>query len=73
MRSAAAAFAYLPELVEEPGAEAHVLRGEIPGPARRIHVDDGRTVGRLHRRGGLAILHRRRGWGRGEEPLVAAG
>ena len=43
----------LPELVEEPGAETHVLRRKVPSSARRVDVDDGISI--TVRRGGVAV------------------
>jgi hypothetical protein len=58
----------LPELVEQPGAEAHVLRREVPGAARWVDVDDAVTL----RRGGVAMGQRRGGGvGKEEEAGVA--
>ena len=43
----------LPELVEETGAETHVLRRKVPSSARRVDVDDGISI--TVRRGGVAV------------------
>lgn len=58
----------LPELVEEPGAEPHVLRREIPSSARRVDFDD--AIGVAVRRGDVAVGQCRRGCG-GEEAAAA--
>jgi len=43
----------LPELVEQPGAEPHVLRRKVPSSARRVDIDDAVSV--TVRRGGVAV------------------
>lgn len=59
----------LPELVEEPGAEPHVLRREIPSSARRVDFDD--AIGVTVRRGDVAVGQCRGGCGGGEEAAAA--
>lgn len=55
-------------MVEQPGAEAHVLRREVPGAARRVDVDDAVRIGMGR---GLVAVGQRRGGCGGEEAAAA--
>lgn len=55
----------LPELVEEPGAEPHVLRRKVPSSAGRVDIDDAISI--TMRRDGVITVGQCRGGRGGEE------
>jgi hypothetical protein len=57
---------HLPEVVEEPGAEPHLLRGKVPGAARRVELHYPRL------RGAVAAMGQRRARGGAEDADKAA-